>query len=479
MFVGRITFPMLIWCLSACCVMAEPPAGSKRTALDDYVAKKDATYEWKLEKTIETGGLKTSVIQIKTQTWLTLKEVDRPVWEHWLVLTRPEKVTTDRVFLFIGGGSHNSGVPNGPDPITASIAQATGSIVAELKNIPNQPLVFHNDGQPRTEDDLIGYAWSQFLDSGDANWLPRLPMVKSVVRAMDCITEFAASEAGGKFNVKKFVVGGGSKRGWTTWLSGAADDRVEAIVPIVIDLVNAQPSLRHHAEVYGFWSEAIGNYYQHKILQRSDHPRMNDLHQVVDPFYYRGRLTLPKYIVNGSGDQFFLPDSSQFYYDQLKGEKLLRYVPNADHSLKNTDAVQSIAAFYSLITTNKPRPEYSWTFEEDGTIRVVSKTKPSAVLLWQANNPKARDFRLMTIGPAYKSTELQAGGDGSFVAPKPADQPGWTASFVELTFDVGAPFPLKVTTAVRVTPDDLPFKGIDLTKVGYEPELQEKAKSGK
>ena len=79
MFVGRITFPLLIWSVIACCVMAEPPVGSKRTALDDYVAKKDATYEWKLEKTIETGGLKTSVIQIKTQTWLTLKEVDRQI----------------------------------------------------------------------------------------------------------------------------------------------------------------------------------------------------------------------------------------------------------------------------------------------------------------------------------------------------------------------------------------------------------------
>ncbi|MFY8200759.1 MAG: PhoPQ-activated protein PqaA family protein, partial [Pirellula staleyi] len=311
--------------------LAEPPTGSMRTVLDDYVAKADSTYQWKLEKSIEKGPLKTSVIQLKTQTWLTTKEVDRPVWEHWLVVTMPEKVTTDRVFLLIGGGSHNSGVPNGPDPITASIAQATGSIVAELKNIPNQPLVFHNDGQLRTEDDLIGYAWAQFLDSGDSIWLPRLPMVKSVVRAMDCITEFAASEAGGKHTVKKFVVGGGSKRGWTTWLTGAADDRVEAVVPIVIDLVNAQPSLRHHAEVYGFWSEAIGNYYQHKILQRFDHPRMKELHEIVDPFYYRGRLTMPKFIVNGSGDQFFLPDSSQFYYDQLQGEKLLRYVSNADH----------------------------------------------------------------------------------------------------------------------------------------------------
>jgi len=77
----------------------------------------------------------------------------------------------------------------------------------------------------------------------------------------------------------------------------------------------------------------------------------------------------------------------------------------------------------------------------------------------------------MTIGPAFVSTELQAGSDGSFVAPKPMDQPGWTASFIELTFEVGAAFPLKVTTAVRVTPNDLPFKGIDLTQVRYEPEL--------
>ena len=469
----RIAAVLSLVVLSSLCSlgMAEPPLGSKRTVLDEYVAKEDSTYSWKLEKTLSNGPLTTAVIQLKTQTWLTEKEVNRPVWEHWLVVTMPETVITDRVFLLVGGGSHESNMPNGPDAIAATISKATGSIVAEIKNIPNQPLIFHQDGQPRTEDDLIGYAWSQYLETGDATWLPRLPMVKSVVRAMDCITEFVASEAGGKRSVKKFVVGGASKRGWTTWMTGAADDRVEAVVPIVIDVVNVEKSLRHHAEAYGFWSEAIGNYYQHKLLQRFDHPRMQSLYETVDPFYYKGRLKMPKYIVNGSGDQFFLPDSSLFYYDQLPGEKLIRYVPNADHGLKNTDAVQSIATFYHLVSTGKPRPEYAWTFEEDGSIRATSTSKPSLVLLWQANNSKARDFRLTTIGPAFVSTELQAGSDGAYVAPKPLDQPGWTASFIELTYDVGAAFPLKVTTAVRVTPNELPFKGIDLTQVRYEPEL--------
>ena len=465
-----------VLCSPAFC---EPPLGSKKTALDEYIAKPDSTYAWSVENTIEVDGLKTAVVRLKTQTWRTEKDVDRPLWEHWLVITVPEKVTTDRVFLLIGGGSHNSKVPNGPDSITGTIAKSTGGIVAELKNVPNQPLVFHNDGQPRTEDDLIGYGWSQYLETGDATWLARLPMTKSAVRAMDCITEYAASEAGGKHEVSKFVVGGGSKRGWTTWTTGAADNRVEAIVPIVIDVVNMEPSLRNHAETYGFWSEAIGNYYQHKILQRYDHPRLKQLYEIVDPYYYRDRLKMPKYIVNGSGDQFFVPDSSQFYYDQLLGEKLLRYVPNADHSLKNTDAVQSIAAFYNLVAQGKPRPEYSWSFEKEGSIRVVSKTKPTKVLLWQANNPAARDFRLDTIGPAFKSSELTLAADGSYVALKPGDKPGWTAYFVELTYDVGGPFPLVVTSGVRVTPDELPFKGVDLSTVEYEPQLKANRTTGK
>ena len=79
---------------------------------------------------------------------------------------------------------------------------------------------------------------------------------------------------------------------------------------------------------------------------------------------------MPKYIVNASGDQYFCPDSSQFYFDALPGEKYLRYVPNAAHNLKGSDARESVAAFYYTVITGARRPKYSWTFEKDGSIRV-------------------------------------------------------------------------------------------------------------
>jgi hypothetical protein len=64
---------------------------------------------------------------------------------------------------------------------------------------------------------------------------------------------------------------------------------------------------------------------------------------------------------------------------------------------------------------------------------------------------------LMTIGKAFKSQTLSDQGGGVYVAKLTKPERGWTASFVELSFDVGAPYPLKLTTAVRVTPDTCPY----------------------
>jgi PhoPQ-activated pathogenicity-related protein len=282
-------------------------------------------------------------------------------------------------------------------------------------------------------------------------------MTKSAVRAMDVVTAFTTSSAGGGHGVTRFVVSGASKRGWTTWTTAAVDRRVIAIAPAVIDLLNVVPSFTHHWQAYGAWSDAVKDYVDQGLMDRINTPEFQALMRIEEPYEYRERLTMPKFIVNAAGDQFFLPDSSRYYFDDLRGEKHLRYVPNTDHSLDKTDALESVQAFYAAIVTGTRRPSIRWTFERDGSIKVVSKQRADEVKVWQAINPSARNFRLDAVGPAYRSTVLKPSGPNTWVARVRPPPSGWIAFFVELTFPSGGKYPFKETTAVCVLPDRVPF----------------------
>jgi PhoPQ-activated pathogenicity-related protein len=107
--------------------------------------------------------------------------------------------------------------------------------------------------------------------------------------------------------------------------------------------------------------------------------------------------------------------------------------------------------------TDAPRPRFAWNFDDDGSIRVTTETRPAIVKLRQAHDPNARDFRLETIGRAYTSSILEDQGDGLYVGEVPEPKHGWTAYFIELTFSGPAAYPYKFTTGVRVAPDRLPF----------------------
>jgi PhoPQ-activated pathogenicity-related protein len=426
-----------------------------QTALDRYVFKPDSNYSHRLLNTVKGDGYTAFVLELTSQQWRTADEVDRPIWKHWLTIIQPEKVNTSTGFLFINGGRNGGKMPGAADPALAATAVGVHAVVADLRMVPNEPLVFKEEGKSRTEDEIIAYTWEKFLKTGDETWPLRLPMTKAAVRAMDTVTAFCGNAAQEKVTVDKFVVAGGSKRGWTTWATAAVDDRVVGIIPMVIDVLNNEKTMEHHYRAYGFWAPAIEDY--SNLHAWSGTPQYAALMKIEDPYSYRDRLKMPKLIMNSTGDQYFLPDSSQFYYDDLKGEKYLRYVPNTRHDLRNSDARDSLYAFFESLVTGTARPRFTWKFEKDGSITVQTKDKPLEVKLWQATNPKARDFRLDTIGPAYKSSTLKAEKEGVYRAQVAPPSEGYTAYFIELTFPSGGKYPFKFTTGVRVTPDRLPF----------------------
>jgi len=433
------------------------------TALDRYVAKPDPNYRWEVVRTEKKEGLTSYTIDLTSQQWRTAAEVDRPIWKHWLTISVPDQVAYPTALLFIDGGSNRPGAsPRGADASFERIAVKTRTVTAGVYMIPNQPLVFSDTmGWGRQEDAMIAYTWDKFYRTGDEEWPARSPMTKAVVRAMDTVQAFCASEAGGGHAIKDFVVAGGSKRGWTTWTTAIVDTRVRALIPCVIDLVHLIPSFRHHYSVYGRWSAAIGDYQALHILDWLETPENAALMAIVDPYYYFNRLTMPKLVMNAGNDQFFVPDSSKFYWNDLQGPKWLRYFPNAGHGLDDS-AETSITSFYHAIAADLPIPAYSFTFEDDGTIlaRVEPASngetiQPTEVRLWQAHNPTERDFR--GAKAVYTASPVPAAEPGFYRANVPTPDKGWIGYFIELTFPGPTPeTPFRFTSGIRSMPDTTP-----------------------
>lgn len=458
----RYLHPLLFVFLLVTVALAQTPASapqSDRTALDEYIAAPDASYKYELVNKVQGKGYTTYILDMTSQTWRSTSEVDRNVWRHWMILVKPDEVTNSKGLLYISGGNNNSAAPKDADGPIVQVAMATKSVVTELRMVPNQPLTFADDKKPRVEDEMIAYTWDKFLRTGDQLWPARLPMTKAAVRAMDTIISFCGSEAGSRTRIDGFVVAGGSKRGWTTWTTAAVDKRVVAVIPLVIDLLNIVPSFQHHLAAYGYYAPAVAEYEDMGIMKWEGTPQYRALMKIEEPFEYRRRLTMPKFLINATGDQFFLPDSWQFYFNDLLGVKYLRYVPNAEHSLRGSDAWMTLLACYHAVLNNTALPQFTWKIEKDSSIRVQTTDKPTEVKLWQVTNPGSRDFRVTTIGARWKSTVLKPESDGAYVGRVPAPKRGWTAYLVELTFPSGlALAPFKFTSGVKVIPDTLPFK---------------------
>src|SRR5688572_16162750 len=100
--------------------VADRTALGDRTALDRYVKAPDTNYSFHLATTIKGDGYTTYMIDMISQAWLTTNEVDRPLWQHWLTLVKPDRITSDVGLLFIGGGSHKT---NPPSKAEANIIQ--------------------------------------------------------------------------------------------------------------------------------------------------------------------------------------------------------------------------------------------------------------------------------------------------------------------------------------------------------------------
>lgn len=412
-------------------------------ALEAYVGTPDPCFNWKRceQKPIKDWGTLTH-LELVSQTWRG------QFWSHHLLVLRPDTVRNpDIALLFVTGGSYNA--PNEKElGMFRTWAERAGAVVAVLNKVPNQPLY---DG--RSEDALIAFTFDQYIRSGDPSWPLLFPMVKSAVRALDTLEQFAVSEWGQ--TLKRFVVSGASKRGWTTWLTAAADARVVAIAPMVIDMLNMKAQLEWADQVYGKQSDEISDYTQLGLHLQMDDPPMVRLRGWVDPYSYRARYTLPKLILLGTNDPYWTVDALRHYWSELPEPKLVSQTPNAGHDLGDgQQAIAALAAFYQMIADGETPPSLHWELTNSASGATLSVRASQAVerfLLWTADS-KDRDFR----NDRWTSEPLTPTDDGREVRAEviqPAE--GYRAFLVEAVLPTRTGHTYQLSTEARVTPDGI------------------------
>ena len=430
------------------------------TALKNYIAHDDGVFSIQPIAAIPGPGYTAHLYNLTSQKWLTEAEVDKTLWTHTLVMIVPTTVRTTTALLYVGGDSNLDPLPGAKHPtvqVIAQIALASQSITAAVLQVPNQPITFAGQA-PSGEDTLVAYTWRKALDTGNYIWPAYLPMTKSVIKAMDGIQQVTA---GLGYTITDFVLTGFSKRGNAVWLTASVDPRVKAIAPGVIDNLNLAENFEHQYKSYGAYGDAIVDYVKLDIPDVIRAPEFRDLEKVIDPYASRAVLTMPKFLLNSSGDDFFLPDSSRFYFADLSGEKHIRFAPNTGHSLANSvtgvaDTLYSLLGWYQTIIYNLPRPAINWAVD-NGVLTASTNMPALQVRVWRANNPLARDFRRSVIGETWTSTNIKPNTNGEYTAALATGNAGYSAAYIEFVYLGLANLPVTYSTQIYVTPDVYPF----------------------
>jgi PhoPQ-activated pathogenicity-related protein len=384
---------ILISCLilAACISCTTTPVPlTPETALQSYLQNEDESFAWNLNESYPLDGLEVYDLRLTSQQWREF------TWKHTLTIIVPEEMNHDGALLFITGGKNKDGEPikrGGDDEFIMSLAEVAkknSAMVAIIWQIPNQPL--YDD---LTEDALISFTLHNYQNDGDFTWPLLFPMVKTAVKAMDAVQEFSKEKL--QHDIDRFVLSGASKRGWTTWLTGANDPRVEAIGPMVIDVLNMPVSLDYQIKVWEEYSIQIEDYVNLGIPQQVHTEQGNDISTMVDPFSYRDKLDMPKMIFIGTNDEYWPVDAIKNYFDEIPGENYIHYVPNAGHDLGGgQQALTALSAFFGITLRHEKYPVCKWEFAENESLITLSvETSPDKLQgarLWSTDS-EDRDFR--------------------------------------------------------------------------------------
>jgi PhoPQ-activated pathogenicity-related protein len=190
----------------------------------------------------------------------------------------------------------------------------------------------------------------------------------------------------------------------------------------------------HQLELWGKFSPQIEDYTRRGLQQKLTTEQGRKLSAMVDPYTYRDRLKMPKLIINGTNDAYWTLDALNLYWDDLAGEKLVLYVPNAGHGLNDALRVlNTVVNFARLVAADRPRPQMTWRPEQSEgklTLTISSQPRPVAASLWVAHSDDRHFDQAKWV-----ATDMIAKGD-DFVGETARPEQGFLAAFGEATYEI-------------------------------------------
>ena len=392
-----LSLVLLLWVWSAAAQSIAPSE-----ALRHYIDNGDDTFAWQLRDSLVKDNVTAYRLRMRSQTW---REKE---WIHELVIFVPRHISHPETLIHISGGSANeqTGEPNyhsWDDTLIGfmgDIASRCQALTAILWQVPRQPLY-----GGMTEDELVSFTFHNFQQDHDFSWPLLFPMTKSALRAMDAIEEFSAQRHHA-VRSNRFVMNGISKRGWTTWLTAATgDERIVAIAPMVIDILNMPVSVPYQRHMFGSYSIHIQDYVNLGLTEELVTPTGRELVAMIDPYSYRKLYTLPKMLFFGTNDEFWTVDAVKNYIDGIPGPTFTSYVTNAGHSLGDKRAAFStLEAFFSQTIEGRKYPRFDYSArEQQGGAKLTLKTDKrhlKDIIIWEATST-SKDFRQSKFTPTH------------------------------------------------------------------------------
>ncbi|MCX8064122.1 MAG: PhoPQ-activated pathogenicity-related family protein, partial [Candidatus Hydrogenedentes bacterium] len=412
-------------------------------------------------------------LELTSQSWHPEKTFP-PVWRHWLTLLVPNRRTKDSALLTLTSGLSSPEKPMSEIPLSlVSISASTNSIVAILEGFPIDPTGYYETPSNKVElKDIDFFIWSlrQYYDTNDPSWIVLLPMVKSVVSAINAIQEFILKDLKSEIPVKEFVLCAEAPF-FACWLVPAVDERVIGIAGINNFVYNIEVLIKNYLINEISLPSLFEEVDNKGLLQHFETQEGERLLNIIDPYNYRQFLKIPKLIVSYNG-----PSHSNFSF---LAEEVASEIPDPIHwtlfphlslsrepvflsqnlnvlssktpvAPKIYDFRDTLHVFYHRVINRKELPSILWNITPEGKCSAKISEEVVEARAWFCI--KGSKNELIHDQSSWQMILMTEIAEGTYEANLNLPKENYKAVFIEVVFPSlsGTNFP--ITSPIHIIP---------------------------